>query len=46
MTVPLLKRISYLLDSNILKSVWETNLKVRPERDWERLERRSIVKKS
>ena len=35
------------LDLNLhtLKGVWETNLTVRPERDWEKLEGRAIVKK-
>ena len=28
-----------------LKGVWETNLNVRPEKDWEKLEGRAIVKK-
>ena len=27
----------------ILKGVWETNLKVRPEKDWENLLGRSII---
>ena len=27
-----------------LKGVWNTNLNVRPERDWEKLEGRAIVK--
>jgi len=31
------------LDNKLLKSVWETNLKVRPERDWEKLKGRAIV---
>ena len=30
------------LDSMVLKSVWETNLKVRPEKDWEKLKGRAI----
>ena len=29
---------------NTLVGVWSTNLKVRPERDWEKLEGRSIIK--
>jgi UDPglucose 6-dehydrogenase len=28
-----------------IKGAWETNLNVRPERDWEKLEGRAIVKK-
>ena len=27
-----------------LKGVWKTNLKVRPEKDWEKLEGRAITK--
>jgi hypothetical protein len=30
---------------NTLKGVWQTNLDVRPGRDWEKLEGRAIVKK-
>ena len=30
------------LDMTVLKGAWETNLKVRPERDWENLKGRSI----
>ena len=30
---------------NVLKGAWETNLKVRPERDWEKLEGRAVSKK-
>jgi UDPglucose 6-dehydrogenase len=33
------------LDLDLLKSVWETNLKVRPEKDWENLKGRAVVKK-
>ena len=29
--------------SNVLKAAWETNLKVRPEKDWELLKGRSVV---
>ena len=29
---------------NTLKGVWKTNLEVRPERDWEKLEGRAVVK--
>ena len=28
---------------NVLKGAWETNLDVRPERDWEELKGRAIV---
>ena len=31
------------LDMNTLKGVWNTNLEVRPERDWEQLKGRSVV---
>ena len=31
------------VDVNVLKGVWETNLKVRPEKDWENLKGRSVV---
>ena len=30
------------IDSKLLKSAWETNLKVRPEKDWEKLKGRAI----
>ena len=33
------------VDIPTIKGVWKTNLKVRPERDWEKLEGRAIVKK-
>ena len=33
------------IDASTLKGVWETNLKVRPEKDWENLIGRAIVKK-
>ena len=33
------------LNMNTLKGVWKTNLEVRPERDWEKLEGRAIIKK-
>ena len=33
------------LNMNTLKGVWETNLEVRPERDWEKLEGRAIINK-
>tara|TARA_Y100000004_G_scaffold81420_1_gene91442 strand:+ start:1852 stop:2721 length:870 start_codon:yes stop_codon:yes gene_type:complete len=31
------------VDMNVLSAVWEKNLEVRPERDWEKLKGRSIV---
>ena len=34
---------SHGVNMGVLKSVWETNLKVRPERDWEELKGRAIV---
>jgi UDP-glucose 6-dehydrogenase len=33
------------VDTKVLKGAWETNLKVRPEKDWEKLEGRAMVKK-
>ena len=33
------------LDLDLLQSVWKTNLKVRPEKDWEDLKGRAVVKK-
>ena len=33
------------VDMNTLKGVWNTNLDVRPEKDWEKLEGRAVVKK-
>ena len=33
------------LDLDLLQSVWKTNLKVRPEKDWENLKGRAVVKK-
>ena len=33
------------VDIPTIKGVWKTNLKVRPERDWEKLEGRAIIKK-
>ena len=33
------------LDMSVLKGAWQTNLKVRPEKDWEQLEGRAITKK-
>jgi len=32
------------VDMKTLKGAWETNLNVRPERDWEKLEGRAIIK--
>jgi len=32
------------VNPEVLKSVWETNLKVRPEKDWEKLLGRAVVK--
>ena len=34
------------IDSDVLKAVWRTNLKVRPERDWERLKGRAVNKEN
>ena len=31
------------ISPNVLKGAWETNLDVRPERDWEELKGRAIV---
>lgn len=31
------------IDSKILKAAWDTNLKVRPEKDWETLEGRAVI---
>ena len=31
------------VDMKTLKAAWETNLEVRPERDWEKLKGRSVV---
>ena len=31
---------------NTLSGVWNTNLEVRPERDWEKLQGRSVVKEN
>jgi len=33
------------INMNTLEGVWQTNLDVRPGRDWEKLEGRAIVKK-
>ena len=32
------------MDLNTLQGAWQTNLEVRPEKDWEKLEGRAIVK--
>jgi len=32
------------IDMDTLNGVWDTNLKVRPEKDWEKLQGRSVVK--
>tara|TARA_R110001592_G_scaffold363007_1_gene679232 strand:+ start:1468 stop:2325 length:858 start_codon:yes stop_codon:yes gene_type:complete len=32
------------IDLNTLQGAWETNCEVRPERDWERLEGRAVIK--
>ena len=32
------------LDMSVLKGAWKTNLKVRPERDWEKLEGRAVTR--
>ena len=34
------------VDIPTIKGAWETNLNVRPERDWEKLEGRAVVKKA
>ena len=34
------------IDMNTLSGAWQTNLNVRPEKDWEKLEGRAVVKKS
>tara|TARA_B100000287_G_scaffold138710_2_gene130638 strand:- start:4179 stop:5030 length:852 start_codon:yes stop_codon:yes gene_type:complete len=33
------------ISPNVLKGAWETNLDVRPERDWEKLKGRAVVEK-
>ena len=33
------------ISPNVLKGAWETNLEVRPERDWEKLKGRAVVDK-
>jgi UDPglucose 6-dehydrogenase len=34
------------IPANTLKGVWETNLEVRPEKDWEKLKGRAIVEEN
>ena len=34
------------MDLNTLQGAWETNCEVRPERDWEKLEGRAVIKKT
>ena len=34
------------VDSKVLKSVWDTNLKVRPQKDWEELKGRAVTDNS
>lgn len=34
------------IEMNTLKGAWKTNLKVRPEKDWEKLEGQAVVKKT
>ena len=34
------------LDTQLIKSVWNLNLKVRPEKDWEELKGRAVTKKT
>jgi len=31
------------VEPDVLKGVWETNLKVRPEQDWKELKGRSVI---
>ena len=31
------------IDSKVIEAAWETNLKVRPEKDWEKLKGRAVV---
>ena len=33
---------SVCVDPNVLKGAWKTNLKVRPEKDWEKLKGRAV----
>ena len=37
-------RDSNKIDLNVIKAAWETNLKVRPEKDWENLIGRAVTK--
>ncbi len=34
------------IDLKVIKAAWDTNLKVRPERDWEKLKGRAVVDKN
>ena len=34
---------SLSINLNVLKGAWQTNLKVRPEKDWEKLIGRAVV---
>ena len=34
------------IDLSVIKGAWKTNIKVRPERDWEKLVGRAVVKDS
>ena len=34
------------LDLKVLKGAWETNLNIRPEKDWEKLIGRAIIKEA
>jgi len=36
----------YNINMNTLKGVWNTNCEVRPEKDWEKMEGRAVVKKT
>ena len=33
------------IDMHTLSGAWKTNLKVRPEKDWEKLEGQAVIKK-
>ena len=33
------------IDAKVIQATWETNLKVRPERDWEKLKGRAVINK-
>jgi len=34
------------IELSVLKGAWNTNLKIRPEKDWEKLEGRAVIKKT